>query len=140
LMNKSWQIPRRTFLRGLGTAIALPMLDAMLPARALAAAAAASGTTPTSFPKRMAYLYVPNGANMTDWTPKTVGTDFELPLILEPLKAVQKDLLVLSGLAQDKARPHGDGGGDHARGSATFLTGCQARKTYGADIRVGISV
>src|SRR6185436_14869643 len=136
-MNKSWQIPRRTFLRGLGTAIALPVLDAMLPARALAAAAAASGTT--SFPRRMAYLYVPNGANMTDWTPKTVGADFDLPLILEPLKAQQKNLLVLSGLAHDKGRAYRDGAGDHARASATFLTGAHARKTAGADIKVGVS-
>jgi len=116
--------------------MALPMLEAMAP---VISRAAAIGTPPGP-PRRMAFIFVPNGANMADWTPKTVGADFELPLILDPLKAVQKDLLVLSGLAQDKARPHGDGGGDHARGSATFLTGCQARKTYGADIRVGISV
>jgi hypothetical protein len=77
---------------------------------------------------------------MADWTPKAVGTEFELPPILEPLKPHQRDLQVLSGLAQDKARPNGDGAGDHARASATFLTGCQARKTNGADIRVGISV
>jgi hypothetical protein len=88
----------------------------------------------------MAFIYVPNGANMADWTPKAVGTEFELPPILEPLKPHQRDLQVLSGLAQDKARPNGDGAGDHARASATFLTGCQARKTNGADIRVGISV
>jgi len=91
-------------------------------------------------PKRMAFVYIPNGANMADWTPSTLGTDFELPLILQPLKAVQEDLLVVSGLAHDKARPNGDGAGDHARASATFLTGCQARKTQGADIRVGVSV
>src|SRR5438093_11918094 len=91
LMNKSWQIPRRAFLRGLGTAIALPALDAMLPARALAAA-----TSPAAgpFPRRMAFVYAPNGANMADWTPKATGTDFELPLILEPLKPHQKDLIV----------------------------------------------
>jgi len=135
-MSNQWQLPRRSFLKGLGTAMALPMLEAMAP---VISRAAAIGTPPGP-PRRMAFIFVPNGANMADWTPKTVGADFELPLILDPLKAVQKDLLVLSGLAQDKARPHGDGGGDHARGSATFLTGCQARKTYGADIRVGISV
>jgi hypothetical protein len=134
-MNKQLQLPRRSFLKGLGTAMALPMLEAMAPGISLAAAG-----TPPGAPRRMAFIFVPNGANMADWTPKTVGADFELPFILEPLKAVQEDLLVLSGLAQDKARPHGDGGGDHARGSATFLTGCQARKTYGADIRVGVSV
>src|SRR6266699_4100287 len=135
-MSKSWQIPRRTFLKGLGTAVALPMLETMLPKVSLAA----SGPPSRPSPRRMAFVYVPNGANMEDWTPKAVGTDFELPLILEPLKSRQQDLLVLSGLAQDKGRPHGDGAGDHARASATFLTGCKARKSPGADIKVGISV
>jgi hypothetical protein len=77
---------------------------------------------------------------MADWTPKAVGADFELPFILEPLQPFKDHLLVLSGLAHDKARPNGDGAGDHARASATFLTGCQARKTNGADIKVGVSV
>ncbi|HZQ45730.1 MAG TPA: DUF1552 domain-containing protein, partial [Verrucomicrobiae bacterium] len=136
-MNRKWQIPRRTFLRGLGTMMALPMLEAMAPSVKLLAAAAGESKT---FPKRTAFVYVPNGANMVDWTPKAVGTGFELPYILEPLKPFQKDLLVLSGLAQDQGRPHGDGAGDHARASSTFLTGCHPRKTPGADIKVGISV
>ena len=72
--------------------------------------------------------------------PAATGRNFELPYILDPLKPFQKDLLVLSGLAQDQARAHGDGAGDHARASATFLTGCHPRKTPGADIRVGVSV
>jgi hypothetical protein len=130
-------VPRRTFLRGLGTAIALPFLDAMaMPFRGLAAGPPAVG----HLPRRMAFIYIPNGANMADWTPRTVGPDFELPPILEPLQPVKEQLLVLSGLAHDKARPNGDGAGDHARASATFLTGCQARKTAGADIKVGVSV
>jgi hypothetical protein len=95
---------------------------------------------PPTFPKRLAFVYIPNGANMADWTPKEAGTDFALPFILEPLKPFQKDLQVLSGLAHDKARANGDGAGDHARASASFLTGCQARKTAGADIKVGVSV
>jgi hypothetical protein len=135
-MSKNWQLPRRTFLKGLGTAIALPVFEAMLPARTRAAALADG----KALPKRMAFVYVPNGANMADWTPKTVGAEFELPSILEPLRPHRKDLLVLSGLAHDKGRPNGDGAGDHARASATFLTGCQARKTAGKDIKVGISV
>src|SRR5256885_8742670 len=130
-MNKTWQIPRRTFLKGLGTVVALPLLEVMLPpARLLGAGEAAK-----SFPRRMAFIYIPNGANMEDWTPKTVGADYELPYILQPLEPLQKDFQVISGLAHDKARPHGDGPGDHARASATFLTGCQARKTKGADIK-----
>ena len=136
MSKKSWQLPRRTFLKGLGTAIALPVLESMLPGVSMAAPE--SGTDP--LPKRLAFVYVPNGVNMEDWTPKAAGTDFELPMILEPLKAHQQDVLVLSGLAQDKGRPHGDGAGDHARASATFLTACKARKTPGADIKVGISV
>src|SRR2546429_5104384 len=135
-MNKTWQIPRRTFLKGLGTVVALPLLEVMLPpARLLGAGEAAK-----SFPRRMAFIYIPNGANMEDWTPKTVGADYELPYILQPLEPLKSDFQVISGLAHDKARPHGDGPGDHARASATFLTGCQARKTKGADIKVGVSV
>jgi hypothetical protein len=91
-------------------------------------------------PNRMAFLYVPNGKNMADWTPSQEGTDFELPPILAPLAPVKDQLLVLSGLAADKARPHGDGGGDHARALAAFLTGAQPRKTDGTDIRAGVSV
>jgi hypothetical protein len=136
-MSKDWHLPRRTFLKGLGTAMALPMLEAMGPSSFAAGAAAASrGANPV----RMAFMYVPNGANMADWTPSAAGSDFELPYILQPLNDHKKDLLVLSGLAQDKARPNGDGAGDHARASATFLTGAQARKTSGADIKVGVSV
>jgi hypothetical protein len=137
-MNKSWQIPRRTFLKGVGTVIALPALEAMVPPIRALSAAAEPNTS--AFPRRMAFVYIPNGANMADWTPKFAGAEFELPYILEPLKPFQKDFQVLSGLAHDKARPHGDGAGDHARASASFLTGCQARKTAGADIKVGVSV
>src|SRR5439155_14736770 len=137
-MHKSWHIPRRRFLKGIGTAIALPALEAMQPAlKALAAIESQPGKT---FPKRMAFLYIPNGANMADWTPKEEGTDFDWPYILQPLKSFQSDLQILTGLAHDKARPHGDGAGDHARASASFLTGCQARKTAGADIKAGVSV
>src|SRR5213594_3339065 len=137
-MNKTWQIPRRTFLKGLGTVIALPMLEAMLPpAKVLAAGATEAART---FPRRMAFIYIPNGANMEDWTPQSVGADYGLPYILQPLEPLKNDFQVISGLAHDKARPHGDGPGDHARASASFLTGCQARKTAGANIKAGVSV
>jgi hypothetical protein len=138
---KNWQIPRRTFLRGLGTVVALPMLEAMLPSvNALAAATSGAPATPKGFPKRLAFVYAPNGKNMADWTPSAVGPDYDLPLILEPLKDHRRDLMVLTGLAHAKANANGDGGGDHARASATYLTGCQARKTAGADIKLGVSV
>jgi hypothetical protein len=131
-------MPRRSFLRGLGTVMALPLLDAMAPAKLLASAAALAGEKP--FPKRMAFVYVPNGANMTDWTPAAQGADFDLPYILEPLQAQQDKLTVFTGLAQNQGAALGDGPGDHARASASFLTGCHPRKTPGADIKAGISV
>jgi hypothetical protein len=88
----------------------------------------------------MAFLYVPNGIHMPDWTPKKEGGEFDFPPTLEVIKPFEKDILVLSGLTQDKARPNGDGPGDHARAAAAFLTGCQPFKTDGAGIRAGISV
>jgi hypothetical protein len=116
--------------------MALPWLEAMGPMNSWGAATSPMGTAPN----RMAFLYVPNGVNMADWTPKSEGTDFELPTILEPLNPVKEKLLVLTGLTADKARPHGDGGGDHARALSAFLTGAQPRKTDGTEIRAGISV
>ncbi len=129
-------ISRRTLLRGLGTAVALPWLEAMGPLASWADSTAAKAAVPN----RLAFLYVPNGKNMVDWTPKKEGPLGELPAILEPLAALKEDFSVLTGLTADKARANGDGGGDHARALASFLTGCQARKTDGTDIRAGISV
>ena len=134
-MSNQWQIPRRTFLRGLGAAIALPVLDSLLPTRALASVGAAK-----SFPKRVAWIYVPNGANMVDWTPQAVGANYELPLILQPLANHRRDLTVLTGLANHQGDELGDGGGAHARASASFLTGVHPRKTAGANIKAGVSV
>jgi hypothetical protein len=91
--------------------MSLPWLEAMGPVVAWA-----DNATPQSAPpNRMAFVYVPNGKNMDDWTPKQDGADFELPAILQPLTPVKDKLTVLTGLTADKARPHGDGGGDHAR-------------------------
>src|SRR5437773_7130794 len=118
------RISRRTVLRGVGTVVALPFLDAMLPRQIRAAQAAEK----TVSPRRMAFIYVPNGCHMEDWTPATEGTDYELPPILQPLASVKNDVMVLTGLTCDKARPNGDGAGDHARASSAFLTGAQARK------------
>jgi hypothetical protein len=135
-MNSNWQITRRTVLRGLGTAIALPLLDSMLPTLSSTARAAGAPAAPV----RMAFVYVPNGKHMQDWTPAGEGESFELPSTLEPLAGLKGEFCILSGLTQKKADANGDGGGDHARALATFLTGCQARKTHGADIRAGVSV
>jgi hypothetical protein len=133
---KNWQLPRRTFLKGLGTTMALPFLEAMSPLSSIAAAAKESGKAP----QRVAFVYVPNGVNMADWTPAELGSDFKLPSILEPLTSVKDDLLVISGLGHVNGTAGSDGAGDHARASATFLTGCRARKTAGADIQVGVSI
>ncbi len=128
-------ISRRTVLRGLGVAVSLPWLEAMGPLRAWAENPAPS----KAVANRIAFLYVPNGKNMADWTPEAEGSNFALPPILKPLESVRDHLLVLTGLTADKARPHGDGGGDHARALGAFLTGAQPRKTDGTDIRAGIS-
>ena len=127
---------RRTVLRGLGAAISLPWLEAMGPLTAMGA----TNDAKQAAPNRLAFIYVPNGKNMADWTPDNDGANFDLKPILEPLAGVKDDLLVLTGLTADKARAHGDGGGDHARALAAFLTGAQPRKTDGADIRAGVSV
>ena len=131
----SRRISRRTVLRGVGTAMALPLLEAMSP-RLLRGAEATEQARP---PRRMAFFYVPNGVHMPDWTPTTEGADFELPPILQPLASFKDDLLVLSGLNCDKAAANGDGPGDHARSSSAFLTGCQARKSGGVNFRSGVS-
>ena len=130
-------LSRRTFLRGTGTALALPFLDAMLPSELVCGAERTLAAAP---PVRTAFLYVPNGIHMPSWTPPKTGTLRRLPKLLAPLETYRRDLLVLSGLTQDKARANGDGPGDHARAAAAFLTGEQPRKTGGKDIRVGVSV
>lgn len=125
---------RRQFLRGLGTLMALPTLESLSP-RGFAAAVAKAAA-----PVRMAYLYIPNGVNVAEWFPEGEGTGYQLSKSLKVIEEHRADVSVVTGLAQDWASSHGNGGGDHARASATFLTGCQARKTAGADIRIGISV
>jgi hypothetical protein len=128
-------VHRRTFLRGVGAAIALPMLDAMRPA--LASAATIAATKP---PVRLAFTYIPNGVTMKAWRPVKTGKDFEFSPILKPLEAYRDDLFILSGLDHHNAESLGDGGGDHARAGACFLTGVHPKKTAGSDIRAGISV
>jgi hypothetical protein len=134
-MSQKLKLSRRAMLRGMGAAVSLPLLDAM-PAMADATRLVRTSTAPL----RMAFLFVPNGVNLDCWTPQRDGYGFDLPPILEPLERVQDDILVLSGLTHDKGRANGDGPGDHARSASVFLTGCQAYKTSGGNIRVGVSV
>ncbi len=135
----SQEFSRRRFLRGLGTLMALPALEATAPFAARAAAAAKTGAA-ASLPLRMAFVYTPNGKNMEHWTPGKDGSSYDLSPTLAPLKDLKSEFQVISGLKHEKARANGDGGGDHARANASFLTGVQARKTAGADIRNGISI
>lgn len=131
----SLPLTRRTFLKGLGVSITLPFLESFS-AQSILGAQAASGT----FPKRFAVLYVPNGKAMDQWRPATVGSNFELPRLLKPIAEHRHDVLVVGGLDCNKAEPNGDGPGDHARAMSAFLTGQQAYKTGGANIKAGISI
>jgi hypothetical protein len=128
-------LPRRTFLRGLGVSVALPLLDGMIPAFA------AIRDTPAKGAKRFGAFYVPNGVEMRAWTPAAEGSAFEVSPILSPLAPFRDQMFVLSGLADKVAVPlPGEGIGDHARASSTWLTGVRVKKTEGPDIRAGISV
>ena len=127
--DRSLHLSRRTFLRGIGAALALPALECMMPARAAAIGAA----------RRLVFVYMPNGMDMANWTPSATGAAFQLPATLEPLAAHRAQFSVLSGLAHRNAGALGDGPGDHARANACFLTGIHPRKTAGSDIHIGIS-
>ena len=94
----------------------------------------------SGIPLRMGFTYIPNGVIMDEWRPLETGPLKSLPNSLKPLQNHTADFQLISGLNHTKAYANGDGGGDHARANATFLTGCQARKTAGKDIKVGVSV
>ncbi|WP_394795902.1 DUF1552 domain-containing protein [Armatimonas sp.] len=130
-MNTDPLVSRRMLLRGMGTAMALPFLEAM--------ASAQTGKKASDAPVRMAFLFVPNGINMKHWTPDTEGALGELPSTLEPLAGLKDHFNVLTGLSQYGAEAQKDGAGDHARSAAAWLTGCHPRKTDGANIQAGIS-
>lgn len=123
-------LSRRAFLRGSGASLALPLLDAMVPAM--------SATPPP--PRRALFVFAPNGKKMDEWTPAEAGALGELPWLLAPLAPVRDQLTVVTGLDLDAARSHGDGPGDHARACAAFLTCAHPVKTAGPDLRVGVSV
>jgi len=134
------KISRRTVLRGFGTALALPWLEAMTTSAPLIANVTRR-TAVSAPPVRMAFLYVPNGMHMPDWNPQGPGgTDFELQAIMKPIEEFREKMNVFSGLSLQGAKALGDGGGDHARSVASFLTGAHPKKTHGKDIRNGVSV
>ena len=118
-------IPRRTFLRGVGASVALPFLDSMVPALEARAA----------IPRiRVGFVYVPNGAILSQWTPATVDRGYEYTPILKPLEPFRESVVVVSNLAC----PEPDN--SHAGASGSWLTGVAPKRTAGADFRAGTTV
>jgi len=122
-------LSRRSFIRGASVSLALPFLDAMVPAFASA---------PKKTPVRMAFLYVPNGIMMDGWNPDQEGKLDKLPRILKPLDSLKEDILHIGNLTHNTGRALLDGAGDHGRCSASYLTGAFVKKTM-VDIQAGVS-
>jgi hypothetical protein len=122
-------LPRRSFLRGLGATLALPLLDAMTPAFA-------ATTKPVP---RLGFMYIPNGVALAQWNPTGSGTDFAFSPTLKALEPFRECVTVLSGLAHHAADRLNDGSGDHSRAAGAFLSGCHAKRTEGADLYNGIT-
>ena len=128
-------IPRRAVLRGIGASLALPLLDAMVPAFASAAQTASSNVT------RLSFFAVPNGIIMDQWTPAAVGSSYPLTPVLQPMAAFRDRTVVLSGLANNEARKlEFEIAGDHPRACSAYLTATHPKMTSGADIHCGVSV
>ena len=125
-------IARRTVLRGLGTALALPLMEAMLPS--------ARAAEPARRPKRLQVFYTPNGMIMQNFTPAKAGRDYALPPTLTPLEPFRDRFTVVTGLAHYQASALGDGPGSHGRSCGAFLTGAHPRRTEGSDLHCGISM
>lgn len=125
---------RRTVLRGTGAALALPLLDAMIPTNSMAAEAAAQARM------RLQVIYMPNGMMMQNFTPAQAGEGYAITPILKPLEPYREKFTVITGLAHKQAEALGDGGGDHGRCCGSYLTGVHVKKTQGADISAGPSM
>ena len=123
-------LPRRTFIRGMGTTLALPFLDAMVPAMSARAKGA----------PLFAAIYVGNGANMFDWTPPTEGVEFEFSPILKPLEPFRNRTLVFTGLDNFPATDQGDSGGQHPRAAPAFMSSVHPKQTEGADVQAGTTI
>src|SRR5713101_6592633 len=120
-------LPRRTFLRGLGATVALPLLDSMVPA--LSALARTAGNPV----QRLGFLYVSNGITMDHWHPKGEGRNFELSPVLSPLKPFKDQMVIVTGLANKQAEDQGSG--PHTRVHAVWLNGTKPKRTEGSDIQ-----
>ena len=133
MIIKKMALPRRTFLRGVGATVALPLLDAMVPALSAISKTAAVPV------KRLGYIYLPNGAVMQSWTPKGEATDLTLSPTLSPLAPYLDQTVVYTRLAHGQAEPLGDGNGEHSRASSVWLNGVHPKHTEGADVEAGVT-
>jgi hypothetical protein len=127
-------LSRRTLLQGIGTTLALPLLDSMIPALTAQTKTAAAPL------QRLGFVYIPHGAVMDKFTPAATGSGFEFTPVLKPLEAHRDNILVLSNLCHHQADSLGDGGADHARASSTFLNGVHPKRTEGEDVRAGKTI
>jgi hypothetical protein len=128
-------LPRRTFLRGIGATVALPLLDSMVPALTAQSRTAAAPI------RRLGFVYTPNGATMASWTPPGEGPALaELSPTLAPLAPFRDQVIVPTGLCQRQAESWGNGNGEHSRGQTVWLSGVHPKRTEGADVRNATSV
>jgi hypothetical protein len=122
-------LPRRTFLRGMGVTVALPLLEAMVPAATTLAASVAKR------PTRAGFIYIPHGADMTSWTPSSAGANFELSRTLAPLAPFKESLVVVSNLMRAGGQTE-----MHAAAASGWLSGAIPKRTEGADFRIGVTI
>jgi hypothetical protein len=122
-------LPRRTFLRGMGVTVALPLLESMIPARTLLAQTAANA------PTRLGFVYVPHGAIMDKWTPAAEGAGFEFTPILKPLEPLRNRINIVTGLGHRAA----DTTAVHSLSPTTWLSGVRPKATQGVDAYAGIT-
>ena len=132
MIIKRASLSRRTVLRGLGTTLALPFLEAMMPA--------ARAADMAQRPKLLSVFYTPNGMTMNAYRPAAVGADYALSSTLAPLEPYRADMVVVSGLGHPQAAAFGDRPAGHGRSCPAFLTGTHARQTEGPDIHCGVSM
>lgn len=125
------RLNRRRLLQAAGVSLGLPWLESL----STRAAERSSGG-----PRRLAILYVPNGVNVAAWQCSGTGAEYQLSSTLAPLNALKNDFTVITGLNHENATPGPDGGGDHARSTAVYLTGVRPKKTGGSDILNGPSI
>jgi hypothetical protein len=133
MMINKMALPRRTFLRGMSATLALPFLDAMVPALTAITQTAAKPVM------RMGFVYVPNGIQLVNWMPSTEGRNFDLRPVLAPLAPFRDQLTIVSGLS-NPGEMLDDGGGAHTRPHTMWLSGVRPKRTLGGDIEAGPTI